>query len=113
MTLTRASPTQVWCCLLMDDGGEITTIQRFADPQTLSITVDGRPVTEKPKFGTPARFKWHTEEALNSTLVVVSFYTTPLWLSSSCVPLMRRYKQSLTNFTFFEFLCVSPVPSLT
>ena len=50
--------TEVWSCLLLDRGGEVTTLQQFLPADSVRITVEGKNVSAQPKLGTPARFRW-------------------------------------------------------
>lgn len=67
-----SAPTEVWACLLLDDKGNPTTTQGFADPALFQLTVRGQHVTQQPKLGTPASFRWvhQSSSGLNGTLVV-------------------------------------------
>ena len=63
-----AAVTELWACLLLDVGGRVTTKEAFLAPEGLRLTVSGgRNVTQPPKLGTPADFRWQHG---NSSLVV-------------------------------------------
>ena len=54
-----SSVTEVWACLLLDQGGNITTAQSFLAPNKLTITdAGGRNISTPPRLGTPSEFRW-------------------------------------------------------